>query len=79
MEKILYQIIHEFIDKKIYKIKPSMYLVEDLGINSLDLIEISMKLEEKFNIHIPDRKISRFRTVQDILDYLNSIKLRYRL
>lgn len=79
MEKILYEIIHEFIDKNIYKIKPSMYLVQDLGINSLDLIEISMKLEERFNIHIPDRKISKFRTVQDILNYLNSVTLRYRL
>ena len=48
-------------------------LVNDLGINSLELADLIMVCEEKFNIEIGDEDIRKFITVADICDYLEKI------
>ncbi len=48
-------------------------LVGDLGINSLELADLIMICEEKFNIEIKDEDIRKFLTVRDIVNYLESI------
>lgn len=45
-------------------------LVNDLGINSIDLAELSMICEEKFDIEIEDEDMHKFITVGDVVDYL---------
>lgn len=45
-------------------------LVSDLGINSLDLADFVYSCEEKFNIEISDEDLGSFRTVGDIVRYL---------
>lgn len=45
-------------------------LVEDLRADSLDNVEIVMALEEKFNLTIPDKDAEQFKTVKDILNFL---------
>lgn len=45
-------------------------LVGDLGLSSLDMINLAVLLEEEFDIEIPDRKVSEFVTVGDVEDYL---------
>lgn len=45
-------------------------LVSDLGLSSLDIINIAVLFEEEFGIEIPDRKASEFATVGDVADYL---------
>lgn len=45
-------------------------LVGDLGLSSLDIINLAVLFEEEFDIEIPDRKISEFATVGDVADYL---------
>ena len=49
-------------------------LSTDLGLDSLDLIEIIMAMEDYFEIEIPDEDSEKWSTVQDILDYMD-IKL----
>lgn len=51
-------------------ITPSAELVNDLGINSLELADLVLLCEEKFNIEISDSEISKFVTVGDVADYL---------
>lgn len=49
-------------------------LVNDLGINSLELADLVMLCEEKFDIEINDDDIRKFLTVGDIVNYLNSLE-----
>ena len=46
------------------------YLVYDLGLDSLDLTEFIMQVEDKFKISIPDSAQEEIRTVSDLLTYL---------
>ena len=56
------------------KIEENSRLVEDLGADSLDMIEMLMTLEEKFGITIPDEKTSELKTVADIASYIDNAK-----
>ncbi|MBI5452899.1 acyl carrier protein [Candidatus Gottesmanbacteria bacterium] len=52
------------------RIVPTAKIVEDLGADSLDAIEIVMALEEAFNIEILDEDQEKMKTVEDIVVYL---------
>lgn len=56
------------------EIKEDSRFVEDLGADSLDIVELIMALEEKFDIEIPDDKAESIKTVKDALDHINEIK-----
>ncbi len=45
-------------------------VVDDLGADSLDVVELVMALEEAFDLEIPDEDAENIRTVKDIFDYL---------
>lgn len=45
---------------------------EDLGADSLDVLELVMALEEEFEIEIPDEEAERLETVQKLVQYLES-------
>ncbi|NCB48113.1 MAG: acyl carrier protein [Clostridia bacterium] len=60
------------IDEK--KIEDNSRLVEDLGADSLDMIEMLMTLEEKFGVIIPDDKTADLKTVLDIANYIDETK-----
>ena len=47
-------------------------LFEDLGADSLDIVEILMAVEENFEIAIPDEQIPSLRTVKDIISYVEA-------
>ena len=51
-------------------IKPEAELVNDLGINSLELADLILLCEERFDIEIGDEVIHKFITVGDVSDYL---------
>ncbi len=51
-------------------ITPKAELVNDLGINSLELADLVLLCEEKFNIEIGDDVVHKFITVGDVADYL---------
>ena len=45
---------------------------ESLGIDSLDIVELIMDLEEEFDLQIPDEDLPKVSTVQDIVDYIEA-------
>ena len=46
--------------------------IEDLGADSLDIVELVMEFEKEFNIDIPDEDAEKLRTVGDAIKYLDS-------
>jgi acyl carrier protein len=53
-------------------ITPDQALREDLGLNSLDAIELMFKVEEEFDLEIPDPDLQKLRTVGDLVSYLET-------
>ena len=51
-------------------IKPESNIIEDLGADSLDVIEMLMTLEEEYGITIPDEKISQIKTIGQIVELI---------
>lgn len=49
-------------------------LFTDLGADSLDAVELNLALEEKFGISIPDEEMVNMKTVEDIVNYIESNK-----
>ncbi|MEE1169416.1 MAG: acyl carrier protein [Anaerovoracaceae bacterium] len=52
-------------------IKPEALLEDDLGIDSLDAVELALALEELFGVKIPDEELSEMKTVKDIVDCMD--------
>ncbi len=53
------------------EIVPTASFIEDLGADSLDIVELVMAIEKEFDIEIPDEDAERISTVQDAIDYIN--------
>lgn len=54
------------------EVTPTASFVDDLGADSLDIIELVMAFEENFNIEIPDEDAEKIKTVKDAIDYVES-------
>ncbi len=61
------------IDKKSIMLTSNL---QDLGADSLDLVEIIMKLEEQFGIEIDDAKAEQLKNVQDVINYVHNIRTK---
>ncbi len=53
------------------KITENSSFVDDLGTDSLDIVELIMALEEEFNLEIPDKDVEKMKTVGDVIKYLD--------
>ena len=53
------------------KITENSSFLDDLGLDSLDIIELIMAFEEEFNIEIPDKDAEKIKTVGDAIRYLD--------
>jgi len=62
-------------DVDIEDILPESSLVEDLGADSLTVVELVMVMEENFTLEIDDEEAGRLITVQDIIDFINAKSL----
>jgi acyl carrier protein len=56
------------------EIKPESSFIDDLGADSLDIVELVMAMEEEFDVEIPDEQAESIKTVKDAVDYINSHK-----
>jgi acyl carrier protein len=54
------------------KVTPQASFVEDLGADSLDVVELMMALEEKYEMDISDEDAEKIRTVQDVINYIEN-------
>ena len=54
------------------QVTPEAKIIEDLGADSLDTVELVMALEDAFKVEIPDDQQEKLRTVQDAIDFINA-------
>ena len=66
------KIIAEKLSVELEEVVPEASFVDDLGADSLDLVELSMSMEEEFDIDISDEDAEKLVTVKDAIDYINS-------
>ena len=67
-------IIAEQLSEDVEKITLESSFTDDLGADSLDLVELIMALEEAYGIEIPDDAAESIKTVQDAVDYVEKNK-----
>jgi acyl carrier protein len=68
----LKEILVDVLGVKEEDIKAESKFVDDLGADSLDLVELIMSFEDKFSIEISDEQAEKLLTVKDALDYIES-------
>jgi len=66
------RIIKEQLDVDEKDILPEATFIEDLGADSLGLVELVLAFEEAFEIDIPDEDTEKIKTVQDAVDYVQA-------
>jgi acyl carrier protein len=54
------------------EVTPDAVFVDDLGADSLDLVELIMAMEEEFGFEIADEEAEKMRTVQDVIDFIKA-------
>ena len=54
------------------KISLSTNFIDDLNLDSLDIVELMMKMEDEFGVEIPEDQAESLKTVQDVVTYLES-------
>jgi acyl carrier protein len=70
IEKELIQIIAKELDLQPQSIKMDTLIMDDLGADSLDVINIAMAIESRFNVEIDDNILSEFNTIASIVEVL---------
>ena len=56
------------------EIKITSSFIDDLGADSLDIVELVMQMEEEFEVEIPDEEAENIKTVQDAVNYITTHK-----
>lgn len=64
------QILAEQLDADVESITPDTDIADDLGADSLDVVEMLMAIEDEFDIEIPDEQIENLKTVGNVVDYI---------
>jgi acyl carrier protein len=67
-------IVAEQLGVEVAEVKAEASFQNDLGADSLDLVEVVMALEEAFEVEIPDEDADSIRTVQEAVDYIDQKK-----
>lgn len=65
------EILHDQFGLAENEITPETLIIEDLGADSLDAVELIMAFEELYNIEVPDEEAEKLRRVSDVVDYLD--------
>ncbi len=66
------EIIAKELEVDVKQLTPEAKFIEDLGADSLDIVELVMALEEEFGLDIPDEDADKLKTVGDAMNYLKS-------
>ena len=64
------KIIEEQLGVDAERVKPEASFIDDLGADSLDIVELVMAMEEEFDLEIPDDDAEKLKTVQDVTTYI---------
>lgn len=72
IEERVKAIVVENLGVELKRVVPEASLIDDLGADSLDTVELVMALEEEFETEIPDDQAEKIRTVGQIIDYIKA-------
>jgi acyl carrier protein len=72
-EKVI-ELIVEQLDVTREECVPEASFIEDLGADSLDLVELIMAMEENFGVEIADEELQKIRTIQDAINFIKKKK-----
>ena len=64
------KIIAEKLDVDISEVVPEASLIDDLGADSLAIVELIMTMEEEFDIEVPDEDAEKLATVKEAIEYI---------
>ena len=70
LEQKVKKIIAEQLGKDVEDIKNEASFIEDLGADSLDLVDVIMSVEDVFDVEIPDEEVEKLRCVGDLVHYI---------
>ena len=74
VEKRVREIVAEQLERDLNEVKGESSFIDDLGADSLDIVELVMKMEEEFSIEIPDEEAEKIKTVNDVVNYITAHK-----
>ncbi len=66
------EIVSQQLDVDVAQIKPESQFIDDLGADSLAIVELVLAFEEQFEIDIPDEDTEKIRTVGDAISYIST-------
>ena len=66
------EIIVEQLGVSAGEVSPEASFIDDLGADSLDIVELIMAMEEEFDVEIPDDDAEKMQTIGDAINYLKS-------
>jgi len=66
------EIIMEQLGVSREEVRPEASFIDDLGADSLDIVELVMAMEEEFDIEIPDEEAEKIQTIADATSYLKA-------
>ncbi|HNQ18976.1 MAG TPA: acyl carrier protein [Smithellaceae bacterium] len=72
LEERVIKLVMEQLDVTREECVPEASFIDDLGADSLDLVELIMEMEEAFGIEIADEELEKIRTIKDVLEFLKS-------
>ena len=70
LEEKVIQLVMEQLEVTREQCKLEASFIDDLGADSLDLVELIMEMEEKFGVEIADEELEKIRTIQDVVDFI---------
>jgi acyl carrier protein len=70
MEEKVIKLVSEATKIDLAKIKAETSFVDDLNLDSLDIVEIMMKMEDEFGVEIPEEDAEGLKNIQDVVTYL---------
>lgn len=68
------QILCEQLDVEEDDVTMESNIAEDLGADSLDVVDLIMSIEDEFEIEVPDDQVENIRTVGDVVNYIENMK-----
>lgn len=66
------ELIIDQLDADEEAVKMESVIIDDLGADSLDVVDLVMSIEEEFDMEIPDEAVEKIKTVGDIVSYIES-------